>query len=234
MAGDWIPIRDDILNVREVVTIASLTGMDKYQVVGHLVAFWGWVSRQTADGILVDVNLSTLVDALNVSENFFLVLVQVGWLKISGKNIEVPNFHNWFSGSAKARLQKNNRQQRWRNRVRKAVDGSVDGDASLLFSSVIDKDLNINNSLKEHLKDWIDYRDEIKKPVSCTAIRRIVKKWNNQPELFGRLIDRAIQNGWQGFDFPERGGNGGRGDRHQDATEHNLALVHEMELEVPK
>jgi hypothetical protein len=151
MAGDWIPIRENLCSVREVVAISRATGMSRFEVVGRLVAFWDWAQRETADGRLVDVDVDALVDTHATHESFWRALISQSWLKevseeeIGGdirpwSGLLIPNFENWLSGGAKARLQKNKRQKDWRGKV-KNVDGHVDGhvekDASTTASTTV-------------------------------------------------------------------------------------------------
>ena len=80
-------------------------------------------------------------------------------------------------------------------------------DKSILNNSIdiLFKDLNINNSLKEKILEYIDYRKEIKKPLkSEKSIIALIKKLSSDSDAIEK-INQTIENGWQGlFDLKEK------------------------------
>lgn len=144
MAGDWIPVRDDLCSVREVLGIAKRTGKPRQWVVGCLVQFWGWAQNETADGKLVDADVDALVDLLGIPKQFFIALVEVGWLLEGADDhpgVTIPNFDRWLSENAKRRLQKNKRQSAWREgRRERVVD--VDRETSTTLQNRTEENIN--------------------------------------------------------------------------------------------
>jgi len=145
MAGDWIPIRDDIATVREVVAISQRINWSRREVIGALVQFWGWAQRETTDGRIVDAGVDALVDLFGIEKNFWHALIDVGWL-IEGVDgapgITIPNFETWLSESAKSRLQKNKRQKRWRQKAAQ-VDAHVVRKASTTEQNRTEQNISI-------------------------------------------------------------------------------------------
>ena len=66
MAGDWIPIRIELVDDPDVMGIAKELGIRREQVVGHLLRLWGWASTHTTDGHAPGVTDVTL-DALKIA-----------------------------------------------------------------------------------------------------------------------------------------------------------------------
>lgn len=46
---------------------------------------------------------------------------------------------------------------------------------------------------------WKTYRESIKKPLSNLSYQAQIDKYRDQPRTFVALVDRAIENGWQGL-----------------------------------
>jgi hypothetical protein len=46
---------------------------------------------------------------------------------------------------------------------------------------------------------WIEYRLKINKPLTEYTLQAQVNKYAEKPKTFCALVDRAIQNGWQGL-----------------------------------
>lgn len=155
MANDWIPVRENLGTVREVLAISQHTGESIFWVMGALIHFWGWVSRESSDGKIVDVHVDALVDALKLPKNFFDALKRVSWLvhdEASVNTLIVPNFDAWLSRGAKARISKTKRQKTWRE-GRKNVDAVVDTQTSTrpstteqnrTVSTSIDKSIDVH------------------------------------------------------------------------------------------
>jgi hypothetical protein len=176
MAVNWIPVREDLATVREVLAIARRTNQSRQWVVGALVQFWGWAQKETANGDLVDVDVDACVDTLALPKNFFDALIAVGWLtKLDHPTIglRIVNFDVWLSKGAKARLSKAKRQQDWRNN-KKDVDACVDAtvDASLstpvLFCSVLSF---LKSKINSHSKSvpTSELREHLIKEGAATA-----------------------------------------------------------------
>ena len=102
MAGDWVKMRIDLREDPAVVGIAERTGLDEDTVVGKLLRFWGWASRQTVDGN-ARVTL-VYVDRAAGAVGFAAAMVAVGWLEpVSAGEIRIPKWDRHNSESAKQR-----------------------------------------------------------------------------------------------------------------------------------
>lgn len=49
------------------------------------------------------------------------------------------------------------------------------------------------------LKDWIEYRAQIKKPLKQKSLQAQINHYASDPKTFIALVERAIINGWQGL-----------------------------------
>lgn len=129
MAGDWIARCKGLSKKHEVLLVARITGLSRRETADILMEFWEWADGETADGVLDGLTILDICDVIEgTNEKFWLAVVQAGWLKITGKGIEIPNFSRWLGKSAKQRLQKNTRQARWRSPGEKK--GNVDSKTS--------------------------------------------------------------------------------------------------------
>lgn len=119
---DWIPCEIALFKKREVLAIARQTRRSRHEVGGLLLDFWGWFSSQSEDGEMAGIGVDSLPSIIGADVKFWRVVVGAGWIKDNGDaGISIPNAERWVSNGAKARLQKNRRQARWR-------DGNVGGD----------------------------------------------------------------------------------------------------------
>lgn len=86
----------------------------------------------------------------------------------------------------------NDRSTTVKNRARKSTD-SVSVNASV---NAIDNDI-----LKSKIFEFIKFRSEIKKPIlSTSTIEKIIgQSKNHSIEVFCKMIDNSIANGWQGI-----------------------------------
>lgn len=103
MAGDWIPLRTDLLEDPAVVGIAVLTGLDEFSVVGRLVRIWSASSAQTSDGSLPFYTAAT-IDKIAQHDGFAPAMVEAGWLTFNEEGAVIPNFDRWLSKGAKRRI----------------------------------------------------------------------------------------------------------------------------------
>lgn len=126
MAGDWIPRCKGLNRKPEVLAIARATGMTRHTVADLLMDFWEWADSETDNGLLPNLTIAELSQAIpGTDERFWLAVVQAGWLLVGNTGLTIPNFDRWLGRSAKKRLQKNRRQSDWR-----ASAADVDAGAS--------------------------------------------------------------------------------------------------------
>src|ERR1044071_7296978 len=102
MAGDWIKMRDDLAEDPAVIAIAAKTGLDEFGVVGRLQNLWAWADRQSRDGHAAGVT-ETWVDVRLRCDGFARAMVEVGWLTVGKRGIDIPNFDRHNGESAKKR-----------------------------------------------------------------------------------------------------------------------------------
>jgi hypothetical protein len=102
MAGDWIKIRTDLPTDPDVMKLSDILGTDDPTTVGHLVSFWSWANKQTADGNAIDITQSRL-DRLIGRPGFASALRQIGWLDGDDGSLCLPRFTRHNGSSAKAR-----------------------------------------------------------------------------------------------------------------------------------
>ena len=134
MAGDWIPVTVHLDRRREVLAIAEATKRDRFQVVGLLVAFWGWVTEESRFCHVSTVTSSALTAAIGGDEAFWLAVEKVGWIRFTDDGLEIPNWDRWNGRTAKERLLNTLRQRE----VRKSKVG-CHGDVTLMSRSHRDK-----------------------------------------------------------------------------------------------
>lgn len=131
MAGDWIPVREDIHGDPAVLEISDLTNLDEDSVVGKLIRVWTWVSRNCHAPTVTGVGQKSLARAANVPEDFVDAMRIVGWLEFSVEGerpvLVVPNFDRWLSHSGKSRIQANRRKAASRSRHASVTQESRNG-----------------------------------------------------------------------------------------------------------
>src|SRR5262245_5519031 len=111
LAGDWIPIRTDLHETREVILISARTGRDRHYVVGVLVRFWSWFSNQTATGYLRGFKVDDLPKIIGGSKVFWKAVLDSDWLREDFKGLSIPKPDRWLSRGAKSRLMDTTRKQ---------------------------------------------------------------------------------------------------------------------------
>lgn len=127
MAGDYLPIRLHLEDDPAVVRLAALTGLDRFGVVGRLVATWTWAGDHADEAGLIACHacnangnaasvtksyqacplcnaLRAHMDALTGCANWSEALAAVGWLAASPAGLRFPDWHRWNSKSARTRL----------------------------------------------------------------------------------------------------------------------------------
>ena len=121
MAGDWIKMRCDLFEHPKVFKIADILGVDEFSAVGMLFCFWAWADKHSVDG-RVDAATSRLVDKCAHREGFADAMISVGWLLVDDSGITIPRFNEHNGDSAKERSLKNQRQARWRDGKKSALN----------------------------------------------------------------------------------------------------------------
>jgi hypothetical protein len=102
MTGNWIKIRVDLITDPDVMRLSDILGIDDPTAVGHLVAFWAWVDKQTTDGTGIAIT-SPRLDRLIGRPGFADAMRQIGWLSGRDGSLFLPRFERHNGNSAKAR-----------------------------------------------------------------------------------------------------------------------------------
>jgi hypothetical protein len=106
MAGDWIPMRCNLLDDPAVIAVAGSTGLDEYAVAGRLLKLWAWANQHTLDGNArcnAPGVTETWVDRYVAHPGFAAAMVAAGWLVREGSAVAFPKFDVWNSQAAKRR-----------------------------------------------------------------------------------------------------------------------------------
>jgi hypothetical protein len=115
MAGDWIPMRVDLLDDPAVIAIAAAVGLDEYAVAGRLLKLWSWANRHLKDGhaCVPDKWVDDYLD----TAGFAAAMLDAGWLRTrSGGGLEFTSFDRWNSNGAKIRLGETLRKRAFREK----------------------------------------------------------------------------------------------------------------------
>lgn len=115
MAGDWLKMRLDLADDPAVISIASVTGLDEYSVIGRLHKLWSWADRQSRDGHAVGVT-EMWVDRYVERDGFAKAMRDAGWLAFDKKGLVIPNFDRHNGKGAKNRALAKDRKVTQRSR----------------------------------------------------------------------------------------------------------------------
>lgn len=113
MAGDWIKVEKSTARKPEVLRIADILGIHPDHAFGLCVRFWSWCDDQMESGHAPSVTIVTL-NCVFGHAGFVESLIEVGWLRVRGSSLEVPNFDRHLSESAKNRALSSRRKQKQR------------------------------------------------------------------------------------------------------------------------
>jgi hypothetical protein len=134
---DWIKLDKKLASGAKMVRLIELTGLPVETLLGRLVRFWSWVDDHVKDDALLNVtSVTTLVVMFGYEEPFWLALCdeRVTWLRNGSRGLEIPDWQEWFSASAKTRQTNAERQRRYREgqkAKRKATPKGDDGHATV-------------------------------------------------------------------------------------------------------
>jgi len=221
----WIKVRNDLITDPAVYRIASITGLDRFSVVGRLTAFWSWADQHAVDGV-VDGGSSQVVDDVTSHDGFSAALQQVKWLHVDADKLVIPNHDRHNGATAKERSLKSERQARWRakqdpEKTEKPVDGDVDGKAPTREEK---RRGEKNTPLppkggQVEIPDWMPakpWEDFVamrrakgqKIPFTVAAAKGIVAKLAEFREAGhdpGAILTESVINGWSGVFEPKAG-----------------------------
>lgn len=136
MAGDWIKIEHALPNKPEVMAIAEELDISDMEVVGHLVLFWTWVDQNFCPVSVPDAagQMSEVcprvpatirgLDRVAGCSGFANALIKVGWLTFENGQVEIPNYEDHLSQSAKYRAVEAKRKRRQRAKKQQEMSGT--------------------------------------------------------------------------------------------------------------
>lgn len=140
MAGDWIKMQGNLWTNPKVVRIMSATKADRCRVIGALFRVWCLFDEHTEDGILQGYTKFLLDDELRI-DGFSEAMESVGWLiDNDGESLQVPDFDDHMSKSAKKRAQDTKRKREGRKMSASQADKNTTREEKRR------EEKNINNS----------------------------------------------------------------------------------------
>ncbi len=115
MAGEWIPMRMDLLDDPSVIAMSSALNLEEYAVVGRLLKLWSWANRHLKDGHAFVPD--KWVDDYVGTPGFASAMLTAGWLRTrSSGGLEFTSFDRWNSQGAKIRLGETLRKRAFREK----------------------------------------------------------------------------------------------------------------------
>jgi hypothetical protein len=111
-------MRLDLYEDPAVTYMAERIGQREEVIVGYLHRIWAWASRQSQDGCVKHVTLTSLGRVTSLPD-FPQLMADAGWLEhgvdTDGKPyISFPNWDRWLGESAKKRISASRRKQKER------------------------------------------------------------------------------------------------------------------------
>lgn len=115
MAGDWIKIETALPTKIEILQLTELLDCSRAEALGYCVVFWCWCdANMSPECRHVAATKKTLDDVIGAT-GFAQAMVDVGWLHETLVDdrpaLEVPNFDQHLSKSAKTRARKTKNKQ---------------------------------------------------------------------------------------------------------------------------
>ena len=149
-------------------------------------------------------------------KNIISQLVKSGYLKRNSKNHikTTPKWHKLQSlngkdlDSLEGSFQNDGSKKRGHSKM---TVGSFQNDGkghskmtALLYNREKEEKEEKEEILPQILKDWIEYRKQIKKPIKDITIQKLLKEYNQNPPLFEQKVNYSIANGYQGLFAPKK------------------------------
>ena len=103
---DYVPIDHDILEKPEMLQIMRNAGVTLGVTLLHLFRLWRMFDRQTDDGFLPGLDISSLCESCGATPDFWGQVIAVKWLAISPEGLTMPKFKERFRTSAKERMKR--------------------------------------------------------------------------------------------------------------------------------
>jgi hypothetical protein len=126
VATGWIVFDKALPSKPEVSIISRTLGISRAEAVLACMMVWAWVDENTTDGVMDGLSIED-VDYQARITGFGAAMVSAGWLQADDRGLIFPNFDRWNTETAKQRLQKSQRQRRWRSKGGAASTGPSTG-----------------------------------------------------------------------------------------------------------
>lgn len=203
MAGDWLKIESATPDKPEVWAIADALGIDPDAAFGKLFRVWAWFDTQTRNGNAPIVTQSLLDRIVGVT-GFCSAMQSVGWLRVNGTTISVPNFDRHNGKTAKDRAVTQKRVQRHRKRS---------GNDDVTPKSLPEKRRDISPISPSRWgptpdgvdpqawEEWAAYKPG--KPADGTITKTANFLRALSPDAQRRVVDDSIRNAWKGLFQPK-------------------------------
>ncbi len=178
MAGDWIKMRNDLVEDPAVIDMAAQLDVDEFAVIGRLHALWAWADRQSRDGHAVGVTKSW-IDRKVQRDGFATAMCSVGWLEVTDTGIAFPNFANHNGESAKTRALGTVRKQKQRSVTALSNDVSrTERDKSETREEKRREEINKppkspKGEVEGFDRFWSAYPNKVAKPAAIKAFAKV-------------------------------------------------------------
>jgi len=126
VATGWIVFDKALPSKPEVSIISRALGISRAEAVLACMMVWAWVDENTTDGVMDGLGIED-VDYQARITGFGAAMASAGWLQADDRRLIFPNFDRWNTETAKQRLQKSQRQRRWRSKGGAASTGPSTG-----------------------------------------------------------------------------------------------------------
>ena len=207
MAGDWIKFELSTLDKPEVLQMADLMDLTKFDVAARLLKVWGWFDQNSVDGNaggVTGVTLMKFIDDHVGRQGFAACMKKVGWLTDSG----IPNFEYHNGESAKKRAVTQKRQQRFRNaRVTPAALPEKRREEKKIKANATDVALP-DWIPQEAWESFVEMRSKIRAPLTGRAKTLAVAelgKLRDQGHDPRAVLEQSVLKGWRGVFPPKEG-----------------------------
>jgi len=126
VANGWIVFDKALPTKPEISIISRALGISRAETVLACLMVWAWADENTTDGVMDGLAVED-VDYQARIPGFGAAMARAGWLQSDDRGLIFPNFDRWNTETAKHRLQKSQRQRRWRSKEGAASTGPSTG-----------------------------------------------------------------------------------------------------------
>lgn len=197
MAGDWIKIRECLHEDPAVLAMAERLETSPETVVGYLVKFWSWVSRNSSNGCLGNVRKMSLDCLIGVQE-WSDALIDVGWLVVDKHDrMTIPKFDKHLSNSAKARAENAARKRKYREKTIAPPPKERPENVQKMSHGFADK--NRTREEKRREESIEERKCKKKEPASPPTVDQVVEyvSAHNLPIDARDFVDYYSAQGWK-------------------------------------